>query len=535
MKRGLLLISVAALFLVFGFSGVSAETPRRGGTFNFVAPYGGDLVTLDGHQIRRTQDDIVMMQVNRGLYSWDALKKKPVLELADRVSISPDGLTYTFDIKKNVKFHNGRQMTVDDIVWSFNRIATLKPSPHGVRFMKDIKGMQECQDGKADSLAGVSKIDDYTLKIELVSRSDLAYALFWQTTCVLPKEEVARKDFTSNPIGLGPFKFVKWIKGSEVVLEKFDEFYKPGQPYLDKIVYKIMTEGAARDLAFRAKELDATLVGADQYLQYLKDPNIAPYMIEVAEMYTRHTGFNRQFKPFSDVRVRQAWNYAINSDLIIKKFVKGKAFPATGWLPTTSQAFDPNMKGYPYDPEKAKALMKEAGYEDGFKVKVMAVNNKSYGTGIVQAYLPMLKKIGIDVVIEQVEGAVMTEKVYTSNDYEAYMSSFNTGPDDFEVLFRWHSKNPHAAGNYFEYNNPEYDATLDKALVETDPDKKLALLRQAHQIFVDDAPVWFFNYNKAIIATQSWAHGFRPEPVEHMFQYMEHVWVEESSPRANMK
>ena len=193
------------------------------------------------------------------------------------------------------------------------------------------------------------------------------------------------------------------------------------------------------------------------------------------------------------------------------------------------------MTGYPYDLEKAKALMKEAGYENGFDVKVMAVNNKSYGTGIVQAILPMLKKIGINVIIEQVEGAVMTEKVYTSNDYEAYMSSFNTGPDDFEVLFRWHSKNPHAAGNYFEYNNPEYDATLDKALVETDPAKKLAMLRQAHQIFVDDAPVWFFNYNKAIIATQPWAHGFRPEPVEHMYQYMENVWVEESSPRANMK
>jgi peptide/nickel transport system substrate-binding protein len=533
MKRGVLLISVAALFLFFGFSGVSAETPRSGGTFNFVAPYGGDFVTMDGHQARRTQDDIVLMQMNRGLYSWDALKKKPVLEIADNVSISPDGLTYTFDIKKNVKFHNGRPMTVDDIIWSFNRIATMKPATTGSRHMKDVKGMQDCQDGKADKLSGVTKIDDYTLKIELTSRIDLAYQLYQQTTCVLPKEEVARKNFSSKPVGLGPFKFVKWTKGSEAVIEKFDEFYKPGMPYLDKIVFKILTEGAARDLAFRAGELDATLVGADQYLQYKKDPNIAPYMIEVAEMYTRHTGFNRTFKPFSDVRVRRAWNYAINSDLIINKFVKGKAFPAIGWLPITSQAFDSTMKGYPYNLEKAKALMKEAGYEKGFKVKVMAVNNKSYGTGIVQAYLPMLKKIGIDVIIEQVESAVITEKVYTSMDYEAYMSSFTSGPNDYSILYRWHSKNPHGAGNYFEYNNPEYDVILDKALVEMDPDKKLTLLQQAHQIFVDDAPVWFFNYNKAIIATQPWAHGFRPEPIEHMYQWMENVWVDASSPRAN--
>jgi len=533
MKRGVLLISVAALFLFFGFSGVSAETPRSGGTFNFVAPYGGDIVTLDGHQIRRTQDEIVAMQFNRGLYVWDALKKQPVLELADKVDISPDGMTYVFDIKKNVKFHNGRKMTVDDIIWSLNRIATLKPSPTGVRHMKGIKGLNDCVDGKADKLSGVTKIDDYTLKIELDQLVDLSYGLYWQTTCVLPKEEVARKDFSSKPVGLGPFKFVKWLKGSELVLEKNPDYYIPGKPYIDKLVFKIMTEGAARDLAFRAKELDATLVGADQYQQYLKDPEIKPYMIEVAEMYTRHTGFNKQFKPFSDVRVRRAWNYAINSDLIINKFVKGKAFPAIGWLPTSSKAFDPNMAGYSYDLEKAKALMKEAGYENGFDVKVMAVNNKSYGTGIVQAYLPMLKKIGINVIIEQVEGAVMTEKVYTSNDYQAYMSSFTSGPNDYLVLWRWHSKNPHASGNYFEFNNPEFDALLDKAAVEMDADKKLALLKQAHKIFVDDAPVWFFNYNKAIIAFQPWVHGLRPEAIEHMYQYMENVWVEASSPRAN--
>ena len=332
MKRGLLLISIAALVLLFGFSGASAETPRSGGTFNFVAPYGGDLVTLDGHQIRRTQDEIIAMQINRGLYVWDALKKQPVLELADKVDISADGLTYLFDIKQNVKFHNGRQMTVDDIIWSLNRIATLKPSPTGVRHMKGIKGLKDCVDGKADALSGVSKVGDWQLKIELDQLVDLSYGLYWQTTCVLPKEEVARKDFSSNPIGLGPFKFSKWRKGSEVVLVKNPDYYQAGKPYLDKLVFKIMTEGAARDLAFRAKELDATLVGADQYPLYQKDPDIAPYMIEVAEMYTRHTGFNRNFKPFSDVRVRRAWNYAINS-LALK--ARSRAAPSVMILKTS--------------------------------------------------------------------------------------------------------------------------------------------------------------------------------------------------------
>ena len=152
---------------------------------------------------------------------------------------------------------------------------------------------------------------------------------------ILPKDEVERLGdaFSTNPVGCGPFKFVKWVKGSEVVLEKFPDFYKQGLPYLDKVVYKIMGEAAARDLAFKAKELDATIVGAVNYPEYQADPVISKNMIEVAEMFTRLVGFNPDFKPFSDKRVRQAVNYAIPSDLIIEKVLKGKAFPARAICP----------------------------------------------------------------------------------------------------------------------------------------------------------------------------------------------------------
>jgi peptide/nickel transport system substrate-binding protein len=212
-------------------------------------------------------------------------------------------------------------------------------------------------------------------------------------------------------------------------MEKFDDFYIEGKPYLDKVVYKIMGEAAPRDLAFKAKELDVTLVGAVNYPEYKADPEISKNMIEVAEMFTRLIGFNPDFKPFSDKRVRQAINHAIPADLIIEKVLKGKAFPARGYLPTTSPAFNPNIKKYDFNLEKAKQLMKEAGYENGFEVEqAIGTANKSWGTGIYEAAMPYLKKLGITLKIQQMEGAAMSERIRQRGLPDVYLvAGFGAG------------------------------------------------------------------------------------------------------------
>ncbi len=530
-------VLILTLVLLIGLSASSVLAARSGGTLNTMAPYGGDLFGLDLHKSTRYQDWLVGINIHRSLYKWDTEKNVPALDLAESVTVSDDGLVYTYKLRPNIKFHNGRQLVADDVIWSYTRITTMKPDSPQLRYIKSIKGVEAVNEGKAETISGLKKIENLTFEMTLEDPVDIKYYLWLPGMAIVPKEEVERLGdaFTTNPVGCGPFKFVKWVKGSEVVMEKFADFYLAGKPYLDKVVYKIMGEAAPRDLAFKAKELDVTLVGAVNYPEYKADPVISKNMIEVAEMFTRLVGFNPDFKPFSDKRVRQAINHAIPADLIIEKILKGKAFSARGYLPTTSPAFNPNIKKYDFNLEKAKQLMKEAGYEKGFTVEhAIGTANKSWGTGIYEAAMPYLKKIGITLKIQQMEGAAMSERI-RQLDYQMFIWSLDSGPDPLEVMVRWKADITPPAGNYVKYNNPEFDKLLDMAAATRDKDQKIGYIKQAEEIFVEDAPLWFFNYNKAVLAHQPWVHGLSPVAPEMMFQDMTGVWIDETSPRASMK
>jgi peptide/nickel transport system substrate-binding protein len=527
-----------AVILLLGFMSGESGAARSGGTFNFCAPYGGDLLTLDPHKGTRVNDMLVMLNIHRSLYSWDPENNRPKLELGEKAEVSPDGLVYRIHLKENVKFHNGRRMTADDVIWSYERVMSPKTASASARFVRVIKGAKDYEEGKADKISGLRKIGDATLEITMEKPVDPAYTLYEVGTAILPREEVEKRGegFGSDPVGCGAFKFVKWVKGSEIVLAKNPNFYEKGKPYLDKLVYKIMPEAASRDLAFRAKELDATVVGSTQYPVYKADPQFSKNMVEVAELFTRLMGFNPKFEPFSKKQVRQAINYAIDSRLIIQKLLKEKAFPTVGYLPSTSPAFDPQAKGYDYNPAKAKALMKEAGYEKGFTFVCIGTNSEAFGTAVVEATLPFLKQINVTVKPQQLEGAALADRV-RKMDYQAFIWSLSSGAggDPLQALNRWYSKNPPTAGNFVAYNNPEFDKLLDTASQVRDLAKRVELLRKADAIFREDAPVCFFNYNKAVVAHQPWVHGIKPVAIEMMYQNMADVWIEESSPRAKEK
>lgn len=513
--------------LMTGLMSIDAFSARSGGTFKFCLPYGGQVFGLDPHKSTRTQDRIVELNINRSLYEWDATTNKPVLALADKVIVSGDDRVYTYSIKKNIKFHNGRDLTVDDIIWSYERIMNPKLALPSALDIRIIKGAKEVENGNATTISGLKKIDAHTLEITLVDPVDPSYNFYQIQTAILPKEELEKKGaaFTTNPVGCGPFMFEKWVKGSEVVLKKFPGYYEKGLPYIEKIIFKIMGEGAARDIAFKAKELDATIVGANQYLPYQRDPKISKNMIEVAEMYTRLMVFNMEYKPFTDKRVRQAINYAIKSDLIIKKYLKGKAFTTVSFLPTTSPAFDTGKKGYEYNLEKAKQLMKDAGYEDGFTFEVLCTTSKSYGVGVIEAVMPFLKKINIKVKPQLVEGAVLAERA-RSGDFQALTWSLESGPDPLQALMRFHADNLRSSGNYPGYKSAEFSELLDRAAKERDPAEKNELIKKADAVFQEDAPIWFFNYNKAIIAYHPWVHGVQSVAPEMMYQDLSKIWLD---------
>ncbi|WP_114945338.1 ABC transporter substrate-binding protein [Microvirga calopogonii] len=508
-----------------------AQSPRTGGTIRFTAPYGSSFANLDIHTSNRAQDEIWAKAIHRALYNWDANANKPVLDLAKEVKVSGDGQVYTFKLRDDAYFHNGRKMTADDVIWTYTRLMDGKKAYPGARYVRIIKGAIDVEKGQAKEISGLKKIDDFTLEMTLTEKLDPAFNFYASLTAIYPADEAAKESFATKPIGLGPFKFVEYVPGSRLVAERWDKFYQQGKPYADKVTVAIMGEAAARDVAFRNQEIDASILGPTQYVAYKADPELSKGLLEVAEVYTRVTGFNPNFKPFADKRVRQAINYAIDSDLIIKRLLKDKAFRATSWLPVSSPAYDKDLKAYPYDLEKAKKLLAEAGYADGFEFEWTATSNESWGIPIVEAAIPMLEKVGIKVKIKPVEGTVLSE-VARNGDYQAFNWSLTSGPDPLTTLKCFHSATPQSACNYTQFKNAEFDKLIDEASATDDQAKRLENLKKANAILREEVPMWWFNYNKAVLAYQPWLKGLQPNATELAIQNYEDMWVDASSPAA---
>ena len=361
---------LAAVAVIAGAGAAQAqETPRKGGTIRMTAPYAASFGSLDPHTTPRAQDDIVNKAMQRTLYNWDSKEGKLVLELAKSVTPSEDGLTYTYKLRDDAYFHNGRKMTADDIIWSYTRIMDGSKGYPAARYVRIIKGAVDVEKGQAKEISGLKKIDDFTLEMTLTDRVDPGYSFFAGSTAILPKEEVEKGNFAANPVGLGPFKFKEHIPGSRVVAERFDKFYKPGKPYADKHEVLIMAEAAARDVAFRNKEIDTSILGPAQYVAYREDAQLKNGILEVAEMFTRAMTFNHSHKPFADKRVRQAINHAIDADLIIKRLVKDKAYRAVSWLPLSSPAFDKSVEALCLRPREGQEASGRGGLSQRLRVR----------------------------------------------------------------------------------------------------------------------------------------------------------------------
>lgn len=505
-----------------------AEDPIPGGTLHLVAPFGTALTSLDPHKTYESQDLVVSKAFHRSLYDWDTSTNKPVLELAESVEVSPDGKTFTYKLRDNVYFHNGRKMTADDVIWSYNRIADPAIQSPGVTNIEPIAGARDVIDGKAKEISGLKKIDDLTFSITYDGFADPGSLLFDGSTSILPKEEVEKPDFATHPVGLGPFVFVEHVEGSSISGKRFDKYFKPNLPYADAVTFIITDDYSAMDVAFRAGEVDATVLSEDAYVLYKQDPELSQLLIEVPELFTRHMGLNTEMAPLNDQRVRQAINYAVDRDLIISKLLKDKAFKATGWLPTSSVAFDKSRAPYPYDPAKAKALLAEAGYPNGFDMEVMVTDSTS-GRGVVEAMTPFLKEVGINVNMVVADSAVIAE-ARNNGTAMAWIRSAGTGPDPITALRCFDSRVSRSACNTTAFKDPAFDAMLDEAAATQDEAARLAIVQKADAYIQDKAPVWFHNYNKGILAVQPWLHGAAGNVTETAILEVDDMWLAEDAP-----
>lgn len=519
--------------LVVAGCGASADKPQTGGTpapaVDPSKPVQGGVLTkslnygdpqnLDPIMKSDVAAQMVTMNIFDTLVKYDAVKKEIVKSVAEDYKVSDDGLTYTFKLKHGVLFHNGRELKAQDVKYTIERASTQKLSPVTLKMFDKIVGYDEFQQG-APEITGV-KAADYDLTITLKQpKATLLMDLASAPAGIVPQEEAEKPDFAEKPVGSGPFKFVDWNQDDKITLAA-NEKYQGGRPYLDQVVFRIMKEEQTRDAEFRSGTLDAMTLGEALYKKYSADPEQKKGLVEVPELFTRAIHFNTTKAPFDNVKVRQAINYAIDKKAIVEKVLFNKAFVATGVLPSSSPAYDPNLKGYEYDQNKAKQLLKEAGLENGFTFDVLVTSSTAKW---MEAINIDLNKLGINGKINQMESSTLLAKS-RSGDYQATIFSTGGDVDPISFLGRFESKNFGNGGNVTLYKNEQVDKLLGDAAKVTDPAERNEIARQAEQIIVAEAPWFIFNYNKAVAIAQPWVHGLQPVPTDIDFQDLTKVWV----------
>jgi oligopeptide transport system substrate-binding protein len=338
----------------------ASARPQFGGIYR--RALANNPATLDPAFVSDIYSRTVVRQIVDGLVQFDA-HLNPIPAIAEFWEASRDGLSWTFTLRRGVKFHHGREVTAEDFVYSFTRLLdSKKPSPSSEYFRR-IEGANDFLEGKAANVRGLKAVDRYTLQIVLEEPfAPSLTVLGLANAAVVPREEVERlgDNFARTPVGTGPFKFIRWDPGKEIVLEANQGHYE-GRPFLDGIAFKIGGTFEEAFAQFLAGKLEEAMIPSGKTEEVYSDPQYRQYQLLRRPMLgLLYIGFNTQIKPFDDKRVRQALNYAVNKEAIVREITKMGSLPANGTLPPGMPGHDPDLRGYYYNPVKAKQLLAEA-------------------------------------------------------------------------------------------------------------------------------------------------------------------------------
>ncbi|WP_334175401.1 ABC transporter substrate-binding protein, partial [Pseudoxanthobacter sp.] len=377
----------------------------------FAQAQGGDIVVT-------YKDDIATLDPAIGYdwQNWSMIKSlfsrlmdyKPgtpdlVPSLAESVTVSPDGKTYTFRLHKGVKFSNGRELVPADVKYSIERAVDPKTQGPGAGFFGAIEGFDDFTAGKAAGLSGITTPDADTVVFTL-SRPDATFlhVLALNFASVVPKEavEAAAGDFGKKPVGSGAFVLKDWVIGQKLVFGRNPDYFIRDVPHINSFTVEIGQEPLVALMRLQKGEVDIAGDGVPpaKFLEVTKSPGAAQMIVDGQQLHTGYITLNTRMKPLDDVKVRQALNMAINKDRIVR-IVNGRATPANQPLPPLMPGYDKDYKGYAYDPARAKELLKEAGYPDGFATVLYSTNTDPQPR-IAQAIQQDLAAVGVKAEIK---------------------------------------------------------------------------------------------------------------------------------------
>jgi len=507
-----LILPVLAICLVIGsLAGCSTPEPKVEAPKEIVIRRAGlDPQQLDNH-VNTTN---YTLHFSRQIYSCLVRVNPTTLELepeaAESWSVSEDGKTYTFKLKKGIKFTNGKELTAEDVKFTFERV--LDPAIGAVTswvFADHFAGAADMKSGKVKTLDSIVVSDPYTVSITL----DAPFAPFLKQIAtgygsIYPREACAAAgtSWAQNPIGSGPFKVAKWERDSLLVLAKNPDYFEKGLPIPDRVEYVVMPDRATEELEFEAGRLDWMTVPVDRYDRYAKS-QWGNLIVETKPYTTYFIAFNTEMGPLKDVRVRQAISLGIDREKFCQLIMAGHASPAKTLLPPGIPGYDETLPELEYNPEKAKQLLAAAGYAKGVTIECWQTTTAETTFRWNVAIQEMLAEIGVDWKIVRMDSAALREAVQGGKRPASWSGWWADYIDPENYHNPWlHSS--HSRSVSTNYKSREVDKLLDEGAVEQDPVKRAAMYTEVEKLAIHRdvvvAPVFHIKY---YAVTQPWLKG----------------------------
>lgn len=518
MKTRLLALALGAALLAAGAA--RAET-------TLVVGIAADPTGLDPEAVLNNTSGFVMATIYDSLVRYKPGTTEVAPGVAEKWDVSPDGLTYTFHLRHGIKFSDGTPLDAKAVIWNVDRLLN-KNNPQYIYNTGTVEGYIEFTYG---DVASYKVIDDDTVAFTFKKPSAPflnSLAMVWNGLVSPTAAAKYGKELRNHPVGSGPFVLREWQPRNQVILDA-NPAYWGGKPKVDHLVFKELPDAQAAVLALKRGEIQILGDVSTPTIPAIKaDPNLV--LLTQPGLTVSGVSLPTQVAPFNDKRVRQALNYAIDVKAIDKALYAGLAAPMTSPLPAAQWGFDPALKGYSYNPDKAKALLKAAGVKPGLEVELLAYNSpRGYnpaGPALAVAIQGYLKKVGITAHVTQMEIGAYLAKVrsgkYTGLALEGW-SGDNGDPDNF-LGELWGAKNI-PINNWAHYNNPEVEKLLAKALTLPSAAARTPLYHQAQKMILDDAPWIFVNSTLQVRAINKHVKGFMLNPTQ-MYFGMEKVSIE---------
>ena len=418
-----------------------------------------------------------------------------IADAAASWELSADGLRYTFRLRDDLAFSDGTPLRAAHVIASFERVL----SPDGLsprRWVLDrVAGAKAYSDGAADNVSGLSAPDETTVVIEL----EAAFRPFLQMLAmpaayIVPVEAVdavGADAFASRPVGSGRWQLVDWVRGDYLQLDPNPHYPGP-PPALSSLRFRIIPEAFTRTAEYEAGTLDILKVPDSELDRFLNDNARRRELQSQPELRVLYVGLNNGRGPLQDVRVRRALNMAVDVDKLIEVLTQGQGVRAKGAIPPTLPGFA-QRDGYDYDPQAAKALLKEAGYSDGFAIEIW-LRDSPIGSRVVEAVQGYLLAVDIEVTIVKREWSAFKEAVSQGRVDAFFLDWWADYPDAENFLFPlFHSANAGGGGNRAFVRNADVDALIEAAQRTPDAQAGVRMYTEADQLIYDMAP-WIYLY-----------------------------------------